>query len=125
MAKSCGRLLLRRLGHVVPKPHLQALENALVRNGWRIVAVHPGENIHVAASWEIRRSTREPILFLDFDGLDKSGTFCLPPEQSYGCSVRGHWEASLYFRRINKKRSLWEQDLVAFIDALENAAIAA
>ena len=106
------------------EPHLRALENALARKGWRVVAVHPGDDYGISASWEIQRSTQQPSLFLDFEGMDKSGNFCLPLEQSYGCQVRGHPAASLYFRRFHHSLRLWEQELAAFVAALENASSA-
>lgn len=63
------------------KPHLRALEEALARRGWRIVAVHPGDEYQVAKTWEIQRSGQSS-LFLDFDGMDSSGDFCHPLEES-------------------------------------------
>jgi hypothetical protein len=59
-------------------------------------------------------------LFIEFDGMDADGDSCLPLEESYGCQVRGRKAASLYFRRVNKSRFLWEQELAAFVDALDN-----
>lgn len=103
------------------KPHLRALEEALSRRGWRIVAVHPGDEYRVAAAWEIQRSG-QASMFLDFDGMDSSGDFCLPLEESYGCQVRGRSARSLYFRRINKSRRLWQQELASFVFALDDEA---
>jgi hypothetical protein len=100
------------------KPHLQALEEALTRRGWRIVAVHPGNDEDVSASWEVQRSTGEPSLFIDFEGLDD--TECLALEESYGCHVRGSRKSSLYFRPVNKSRLLWEPELAEFIRSLGN-----
>lgn len=102
------------------QPHLRALEEALVRRGWRIVTVHPGDDYQISATWEIQRSG-QPSLLLDFDGMDEAGDNCLPIEQSYGCQVRGRSAIALYFRRVNKSRSLWEQELAAFVLALDNA----
>jgi hypothetical protein len=104
------------------KPHLRALEEALVRRGWRVVAVHPGNDCNISATWEIQRSSSHPSLFIDFDGMDDMN--CLPLEESYGCHVRGRSAqdrgACLYFRKPNKSRALWEQELAAFVLALEN-----
>ena len=102
------------------KPHLRELEQALARKGWQLVAVHPGDNYQVSATWEILRSSRQPRLFIDFDGMDADGDFCLPLEEGYGCQVRGRKDATLYFRRVNKSRAIWEQELAAFVDALDN-----
>jgi hypothetical protein len=113
-------------GEAVSKPHLLALEEALLRKGWRVVAVHPGDDYRISATWEIQRSSRGPSLFIDFDGLDDLA--CLPLEESYGCHVRGRpakdETARLYFRRPNKSRTLWEQDLAAFVLALDNEGTA-
>lgn len=51
------------------KPHLRELEEALNRKGWRIVAVHPGDDYRISATWEIQRSSRQASVFIDFDGL--------------------------------------------------------
>jgi hypothetical protein len=107
---------------VVSKPHLQALEEALLRKGWRVIAVHAGDDYRISATWEIQRSSRQACLFIDFDGMDDM--VCLPLEDNYGCHIRGKSAkdetARLYFRRPNKSRSLWEQDLAAFVLALDN-----
>jgi hypothetical protein len=100
------------------QPHLRALEEALARRGWRIFTVHPGDDYRISATWEIQCSG-QPNLLLDFDGMDTSGDYCLPLEQSYGCQVRGRAAVALYFRRVNKRRSLWEQELAAFVLALD------
>jgi hypothetical protein len=102
------------------KPHLDALEQALARKGWRVVAVHPGNDYSVSGTWEIQRSTSDPSLFIDFDGLDDLE--CLPLDQSHGCQLRGHHLVSLYFRPINKSRQLWEQDLAGFVRSLDTEA---
>jgi hypothetical protein len=105
------------------QPHLQALERALNRKGWRIVAVLSGNDYNVSATWQIQRGASDPALLIDFDGLDDM--ICLPLEESYGCHVRGRpagdETASLYVRKPNRSRSLWEQDLAAFVLALDKA----
>jgi hypothetical protein len=105
----------------VSKQHLQALEEALLRKGWRVVAVHPGDDHRISATWEIQRGG-SPTLFIDFDGMEDM--VCLPLEQSYGCHLRRRSAkeemAWLYFRRPNKSRRLWEQELTTFVHALEN-----
>ena len=100
-------------------PHLRALEEALSRKGWRIVAVHPPDCNDVSATWEIQRSTRQPTCFIDFNGMSPDGEDDLTLEESYYCTLRGHPTIDLYFRRVNKSRQLWEQDLAAFIQALD------
>lgn len=103
--------------------HLEDLEKSLAQRGWRVVVVHPGDGLGISATWEIQRSTKEPGVLIDFDGLDAMGRCCLPLEKSYGCRLRGYTGASLYFRRrINTRRELWNADLTAFIDALDAAA---
>jgi hypothetical protein len=98
------------------------LEEALLRRGWRVIAVHPGDDYQISATWEIQRSCTHPSRFIDFDGLDDM--VCLPLEESYGCHVRVRspkdQAAWLYFRRPNKSRDLWEQELAAFVLALDN-----
>jgi hypothetical protein len=105
---------------ILSKPHLQALEEALLRKGWRVVAVHPGDDYRISATWEIQRNSQELSSFIDFDGLDDMT--CLPLEESYGCHIRGQSAkdntARLYFRRPNKSRALWEKDLATFVLAL-------
>ena len=108
------------------KFHLQSLEETLGRRGWRIVAVCPGNDYDVSASWEILRSTNRPSQFIDFYGLEDLA--CLPLDESYGCRIRGRSAkdeaASLYFRKPIKSRDLWEKDLEAFVLALENVGTA-
>jgi hypothetical protein len=106
------------------KPHLRALEEELGRKGWRVVAVHPGDDCRISTTWEIQRNSSQHSLFIDFEGLHEM--VCLPLEESYGCHVRGRSArdkaAQLYFRKPNKSRSLWMQELVAFVRALDNEA---
>src|SRR5437764_4859629 len=103
-------------------PHLRALREALARKGGRVVGAHPGDDYRTSASWEIERSNRAPKLFLDFEGMDKSGDYCLPLQKSYACQVRGRPAACLYFYRFNRSRGLWERELTAFLEALEAAS---
>jgi hypothetical protein len=49
------------------KPHLQRLQEALGRKGWRIVAVHPGDGYRISATWEVQRNSRQPSAFIDFE----------------------------------------------------------
>jgi hypothetical protein len=100
------------------KPHLRALEAALDRKGWRVIAVHAGNGYDIAATWEVQRSTSEPSLFIEFDGLRLDGDDCLPLEESYGCTLRGRTSNDLYFRRVNKSRELWEKEVARFVRAL-------
>ena len=105
--------------------HLNDLELALARKGWRIVAAHPGDDFGISATWEIQRSTRQPTLFLDFHGLEPMGRYCYPLAQSYGCRLRAAERAGLYFRKINLQRERWKQELAEFVDALDAVAGAA
>jgi hypothetical protein len=106
-------------GLLVSKPHLRLLEESLASKGWRVVAVHPGNDYDISATWEIQRSTSEPSLLIDFEGMDDM--VCLPLEECYGCHIRGRREPSLYFRRVNKSRQRWEQELAEFVRSLDNA----
>jgi hypothetical protein len=99
-------------------PHLRALEDALARRGWRVAAVHPGDDYRVSARWELHRSGSNPIL-IDFDGLGPEGDHCLPLDESYGCQVRRDASASLYFRRVNRSRELWQRELAEFVQKLD------
>lgn len=103
------------------KPHLRALEAALDRKGWRVIAVHPGNGYDIAATWEIHRSASEPSLFIDFDGLRLDEDGCLTLEESYGCTLRGRSSIDLYFRRVNKSRELWAKEVAQFVQALKSA----
>jgi hypothetical protein len=100
--------------------HLRALEEALSGRGWRVVATYPGDDYRISASWELRRSGREGSLLVDFDGMGPDGDVCLPVEESYGCRVRGCPGVSLYFRRVNRSRQLWEQELADFVRSLDD-----
>lgn len=102
------------------KPHLRALEMALARKGWRVVAVHSGNDYDLASTWEIRRNAREPSLFIDFHGLMLDGDGCLPLEKSYGCMLRNRSSLGLYFGRVNKSREHWEQELAQFMRVLDD-----
>jgi hypothetical protein len=101
------------------EPHLRGLEKTLANKGWRVITVHPGNGYDISATWEIQRSTSEPSLLIDFEGLDDM--VCLPLEECYGCHVRGCGKPSLYFRRVNKSRKLWEKELAEFVRLLDNA----
>ncbi len=55
-----GRRVVTRSGGVLmSRPHLLELEAALVRKGWRVTAVHPGNEYDISAAWEIQRSASE------------------------------------------------------------------
>lgn len=98
--------------------HLRALEKALACRGWRVAAVHPGDDYRVSGSWELHRSGTAPIL-IDFDGMGPDLDRCLPFEESYGCQVRGRVSVSLYFRRVNRSIELWQRELVEFVQKLD------
>jgi len=103
--------------------HLRELRNALEARGWRIVTEHPGDNYRFSATWEIERSTRNPPVFLDFEGLDDMVT--LPLEQSYACYIRGHDSLGLGFYRKgeggSRRRQLWQSELEQFLKELDRA----
>lgn len=102
--------------------HLKELRNAVERSGWRFVAEHSGDNYSISASWEFKRSDNEPVLWIDFEGLDDMRT--LPIEQSYGCRVRNRSGEGLYFRRKGSadsaKREIWLKELKAFVASLND-----
>ena|SRR2546428_11882320 len=102
--------------------HLTALEQALGRKGWRIIAIHPGNDYNISASWEIRRRLSQESLFVDFYGLSEDGDICLPLAESYACYVRGREFLSLYFRKVNRSRLLWRRELKDFIQGLDSLA---
>lgn len=102
--------------------HLRALNEALGRRGWKVVAVHAGDGYCVSATWELRRGSRDERLLIDFDGLGPDGDVCLPLEDSYGCRVRGWPQATLYFRRARRSRELWQRELAEFVGSLDNMA---
>ena len=106
--------------------HLQELRNAFEQKGWRVIAEHPGDDYRVSATWEIQRSTEEPSIFIDFEGLDDLVT--LPLEQSYGCQIRGKDSSrGLYFGRKGEGNSArqenWRQALREFISELEKSRV--
>lgn len=100
--------------------HLNELRNAIERSGWRFVAEHPSEDLYVSASWEFKRSDKEPVLWIDFGGIDDLQT--LPIEESYGCHIRNRGTPGLYFRRRGSgdttKREIWLTELKAFVASL-------
>ena len=102
----------------IPSEFAEAVSRA--QRGWRVVAVRSGDGFGISATWEIQRSTNEPTLLIDFDGLEPMGWFCFPLEKSYGCSVRGHKDGSLYFcKKIVARREHWIADMKSFLKALE------
>jgi hypothetical protein len=108
------------VGESMSKHHLQALENSLSRRGWCLIAVHPGDEYRISATWEIQRSSHSPKLFIDFDGFGPEGDVCLPIEECYGCHLRGRESIGLYFRRVNRSSRIWEQELTNFVEALDD-----
>src|SRR5262245_57496309 len=102
--------------------HLSALEGALSRRGWRVVAAHPGDDYSISATRELQRSGGEGTLLIDFDGMGPEGDKCLTLQESYACQVRGQRAHSLYFRRVNRSRTLWEQELAVFVRSLDNVS---
>src|SRR5678816_4073113 len=93
--------------------HLDELRAALLQRGWKVLAVHPGDDYAVSGSWEIQRSTRLPSVFIDFNGLDAHR--CLPMDDAYACEVRGG-KPDLYFYRPGDK---WRAKLKAFVLELD------
>jgi hypothetical protein len=98
--------------------HLKALEESLGAKGWRVVAAIPGNDYDGSGTWEIQRSTGEPCVLIDFEGLDDMT--CLPLQESYGCHVRGIRTISLYFRRVNRSQQLWDRELADFLQQLDS-----
>jgi hypothetical protein len=93
--------------------HLKELRDALETIGWVIIAEVPGDDYAISATWEIRRSNKQPSVFIDFEGLDDMAT--LPIERSYGCHVRGRGSCGLYFGRRGEgksaRRRSWANEL--------------
>ena len=56
---------------------------------------------------------------IDFDGMGPDGDRCLALDESYGCQVRGRASISLYFRRVNRSRELWQRELAEFVQKLD------
>jgi hypothetical protein len=104
-------------------PHLQDLESAIAHRGWEIVAVTPGDDYRISATWELKRG--ETSLLIDFDGMGSDGDHCLPLAESYGCHARGHNLRGLYFRRPNRSRELWQKELAEFLRSLDCIVTAA
>jgi hypothetical protein len=100
--------------------HLRALKNALSHRGWHIVAVHPGDEYRIAATWEIQQNPGSRNLFIEFDGLGPEGDVCLSLEECYGCHVRGQESIGLYFRRVRRSSRIWKQELMDFVEALDH-----
>lgn len=100
-------------------PHLQALEDALARRGWRKVAIHPGDDYRISGTWEMHRSGSDEPILIDFAGMARDGMSCLPLQESFACEVRGRTSVSLYFRRVNRSRELWQRELAKFVQKLE------
>jgi hypothetical protein len=88
------------------------------------VAVRPGDDYQISATWEVRRSTSQPSLLIEFEGMAPDGGSCLPLKESYGCQVRGREAVGLYFRRPHRGHSRWKQELVAFVQSLDEAGSA-
>jgi hypothetical protein len=102
------------------KWHLEQLQLALERKGWRIVAEYPGDEDHIAATWEIERSNNEKPILIDFVCLGATNT--MQVEQSDYCSVRRSESLSLHFQkqgyRGSERRQAWQSDLCQFIREL-------
>ncbi len=101
--------------------HLREIRNALEARGWKIITEHPGDDYRVSATWEIERSTMDPPVFIDFEGLDDLIT--LPLEQSYSCRIRGHDSPGLYLGRKgeggSRRRQNWQSDLKKYLSELD------
>ena len=50
-------------------PHLRALEEALVRQGWRITAVHAGNDYNIAGTWQ----PNDPASFIQPEAFANDG----------------------------------------------------
>jgi hypothetical protein len=103
--------------------HLSELRAALAQGGWHVVAerLRGEDDVQGAAVWEVRRGDAGPVVFIDFAGFGGMGED-IPLEQSYGCKIRGDSNEGLYFRRIQRSRNLWLQDLAIFVDSLNAAS---
>jgi hypothetical protein len=99
--------------------HLKELRSALTEHGWTIVAerLRGDEDVQGAATWQVTRDGG-PVVMIDFAGFGGMGED-ISLDQSYACQVRGRSEIGLYFRRIDRSRTLWLRDLAAFTEALD------
>lgn len=99
--------------------HLRELRTALERRGWRVIEKVRGEvDACGAGTWLVQRLGGGPIHQIDFAGFGPMGED-ITLEESYACSLRGKPECGLYFRRIHRSRRLWEAELKAFVEALD------
>ena len=85
--------------------HLNALQDALIRHGWRIVGVLPGDDHRLSATWELNRSEKEALL-IDFFGMSPDGDRCLPLIESYGCRCAGQFIAPALFSTSEPKSTV-------------------
>ena len=103
--------------------HFEDLRNALASKGWQIIAEYSDSGVGMkSGSWEIRRSTRKPSLFIDFcGGWDLDGLTRMDLAQSYGCDVRDHPGTGLYFSKQHKweDRTKWKEELRQFMCLLD------
>jgi hypothetical protein len=99
--------------------HLKELRAALVDSGWKIVSerLRGEDDVEGASTWEVRRVGDKCSVLIDFTGFGPMGED-ISLEESYACAVRGRQDCGLYFRRINRSRELWLQDLSAFISSI-------
>src|SRR5262245_34472637 len=102
--------------------HLDELEAALAKQGWRLAATLPGDEYKISASWKLQRAGDPSLLIIDFDDL--AGMKTLPIDQAYAATIRGT-TPSLHFGRRgffgSRARNKWQADLAAFVRAADSA----
>jgi hypothetical protein len=101
--------------------HLDELRKSLEQHGWRIVAELPGDGVRFSGAWQLQRGNDPSAPVIDFDGLDATGTNCLPMPESYGCRVRGTRHVLYFSRRGTPRapaRTRWQRALAAFTRAV-------
>ena len=98
--------------------HLAELRSALAARGWKVTQerIRGDENVQGSGTWKICRNSAS--LLIDFAGFGPLGEE-IPLDESYACDVRNHAECSLYFRKVNRSRQLWEQDLSNFLECID------
>jgi hypothetical protein len=106
--------------------HLDELQAALSKHGWRLEEVLLGDDHSISGSWAlVRNPNRYGRVVLDFDGMDELKV--LPLVKSYACTLRGTGQ-SLYFRRRglngSAARQRWQRELEEFVAGIDrgNAA---
>ena len=96
----------------MPQHHLEELSHALTQKGWTIVSTRSlTDHPYDCNAWSVRRGAVE--FDIKFDRFGSMGED-LSITETYGCSVRDSVHLSF------GKRKSWDQELPAFIAALDD-----